>query len=279
LIGLGREVIRRFSEDEGFLLASALSFGVVLCLAPFTLILFSAAGFLLESREISEYVSDSATIILPAYGRQLAEFLVVLTKERAVTGLVGAVSLAVFASHVFSLTRRVLNRAFRISDRRGLMQTFALDVLSVLLVGAVVVVVALTTMVLVAVRALAHSVLPLPPMTGVSRGLSILAVYVLATTTLILVYRTFPNTRVAGRAATVAAVTVTALWELARLGFATYVHTSGVYGRFYGSFGIWIAGLVWIYYSSSIFVLGAELAAVLNQSNTPWRSRGAPRAR
>ena len=66
MIGLVREVVRRFAEDEGLLLASALSFGVVLCLAPFTLILFSAAGFLLESKEISEYVSGSANIILPA---------------------------------------------------------------------------------------------------------------------------------------------------------------------------------------------------------------------
>ena len=247
------------------LLASALSFGVVLCLAPFTLILFSAAGFLLGSKEISEYVSGSANIILPAYGRQLGEFLVVLTKERAVTGIVGAVSLAVFSSQLFSLTRRVLNRAFRVREPRGLVHTFALDVLSVLLVGAVVIVVALITMVLVAVRALAQSVLPLPPMSGLSRGLSVLAIYALATMTLILVYRTFPSTPVAARAAAIAAVTVTALWEIARLAFATYVHTSGVYGRFYGSFGIWIAGLVWIYYSSSIFVLGAELAAVLNR--------------
>jgi len=277
LIGLVREVIRRFAEDEGLLLASALSFGVVLCLAPFTLILFSAAGFLLESREISDYVSDSATIILPAYGRQLAEFLVVLTKERAVTGIVGAVSLAVFASQLFSLTRRVLNRAFRVREPRGLVHTFALDVLSVLLVGGVVIVMALVTMVLVAVRALAQSVLPLPPMSGLSRGLSVVVIYALATTTLILVYRTFPSTPVAGRAAAIAAVTVMALWEMARLAFATYMHTSGVYGRLYGSFGIWIAGLVWIYYSSSIFVLGAELAAVLNRSTPSGAPSGLPR--
>lgn len=265
MIALAREAVRRFSEDEGFLLASALSFGVVLCLAPFALIFFSAAGFLLESEEISEYVYDSATIFLPAYGRELAELFVLLTQQRAVTGLVGAISLAVFASHVFSLTRSVLNRAFRVRQPRGLVRTVALDVLSVLLVGAVVIVVALTTIVLVAVRDLAHSVLPLPRITGLGRVLSLVAVYALGATTLLLVYRTFPSTRVPRHAATVAAVTVTVLWELARLAFATYVHTSGVYGRFYGSFGILIAGLVWIYYSSAIFILGAELAAVLTE--------------
>jgi len=265
-----RHVVRRFSEDEGFVLASALSFGVVLCLPPFTLIFFSFAGFLLGSKEIAAYVSDSATLILPAYGRQLAEFIVVLTKERAVTGIVGAVSLAIFASHVFSLTRRVLNRAFRVAQPRGLVHAFALDVVSVLLVGGVVVVVVIIIIVLVAVRNLAQSVLPIPPITGLRRALSYLTVYALAATTLVLVYRTFPNTRVAARAATIAAVTVTVLWELARLAFATYIHTSGVYGRFYGSFGIWIAALVWIYYSSVLFVLGAELAAVLGPRGQPW---------
>jgi membrane protein len=55
------------------------------------------------------------------------------------------------------------------------------------------------------------------------------------------------------------------LWELARLAFSTYIHTSGVYGRIYGSFGIWIAALIWLYYSSSIFIFGAELAAVLTE--------------
>src|SRR5713101_43815 len=81
LPGLGdlREVVRRFFQDERFLLASALSFDVILCLAPFTLILFSVAGFLLASSEITEYVLASATVVVTAYARQLAEFLVVLT--------------------------------------------------------------------------------------------------------------------------------------------------------------------------------------------------------
>lgn len=259
-----REVIRRFSQDDGFLLASALSFGVVLCLAPFTLIVFSLAGFLLTSGEIATYVLDSVTIVVPAYGHQIAQFIVLLTKERATTGLVGVASLAIFASNVISVTRSVLNRAFRVSGPSGLIRAFALNVVSVLLVGGVMVAVALALLVLVAVRDIAQALLPLlPPLTGLRRNLSLAAIYALGTSMLFLVYRTLPSTRVPGRVAAVAAVTVTVLWELARLAFATYVHTSGGYGRFYGSFGIWVGGLVWIYYSSTIFVLGAELAAVL----------------
>jgi uncharacterized BrkB/YihY/UPF0761 family membrane protein len=37
----------------------------------------------------------------------------------------------------------------------------------------------------------------------------------------------------------------------------------GTYGSLYGSFGAGVAALVWIDYSAAIFVLGAELAAVV----------------
>jgi membrane protein len=265
--------VRRFSEDEGFLLASALSFGLLLCVAPFTLILFSAAGFLLESDEIATWVFDSASLLVPAYGREIGEFLVLVTKERAVTGVVGAASLAIFASHVFSLTRTVLNRAFRVTEPRGLIHAIAIDVVAVLLVGGVVVAIAVAGIALVAVRSLAHTILPLPPITLLHQGLSLVGIYLLGMVVLFLVYRTFPSTRPSGKAAAVAAVIVTGLWEVARFAFSVYVHQSGVYGRLYGSFGIGIAALVWIYYSSALFVLGAELAAVLTARDRAVRRR------
>lgn len=258
-----RQVVNRFFEDGGLLLASALSFGIVLCLAPLTLIIFSVAGFLLSSDEIATYVFDSASLFLPAYVGPLAEFLVLLTKQKAITGLVGAAGLAIFASNVFSLIRQVLNRSFRVRDPRGIITGFAFNVLLVLLVGAVVVVVALTIVLLVAVRDLARTILPFPPLAGLWRGLSLAAIYSLGTIMLFIVYRMFPDAPVRARVAAIAAVTVTVMWELARLAFSAYVQAFGVYGQIYGSFGIWIAGLVWIYYSSIIFVLGAELAAVL----------------
>lgn len=218
---------------------------------------------------------DTVSLIIPMYGGQLAEFLVLLTRERAVTGLVGTLSLAVFASNVFSLIRMVLNRAFRVKAR-GLIHGFAFDVLAVLILGAVVVILALTTVVLVAVHDLAQHALPLPPLVGLRHGLSLAAIYALGMSMLFVIYRTFPNTRVASRAAAIAAVAVTVLWELARMAFATYVESSGVYGRIYGSFGIFVAALVWIYYSSVIFVLGAELAAVLTERDARHRAIPSP---
>lgn len=60
-------------------MASALSFSALLCLAPLTLILFSVAGYLMESDRIAKYLFDAATLLIPAYGRELGEFFSFLT--------------------------------------------------------------------------------------------------------------------------------------------------------------------------------------------------------
>jgi len=140
-----RGAVRRFLDEQGFLLASALSFAFVLCLLPLTLILLSVAGFLLESDAVAEYLFDTVTLLFPAYGAQLVEFLVLLITERAVTGVLGAAGLLVFASQLFSLTRSVMNRAFRAGVPRGLIHGFAFDLLAVLLGSALVVGFALET--------------------------------------------------------------------------------------------------------------------------------------
>src|SRR2546426_1808863 len=87
LLAALRTIPARFFRDQGFLMASAISFVALLCLAPLVLILFSLAGYLMESDKIADYLFDAATVLLPAYGRELGEFFSFLTRERAVAGL------------------------------------------------------------------------------------------------------------------------------------------------------------------------------------------------
>jgi uncharacterized BrkB/YihY/UPF0761 family membrane protein len=93
--------------------------------------LFSLAGYLLESDRIADYLFDAATLLIPAYGRELGEFFSFLTRERAVAGLVGILSWMIFATQFFSMMRTVLNRIFRAPARRGIVHGFAVDLLMV----------------------------------------------------------------------------------------------------------------------------------------------------
>jgi uncharacterized BrkB/YihY/UPF0761 family membrane protein len=52
-------VTRRFFGHDGFLLAGALSFSFLLCLAPLALLLVSGVGFLLQSDEAAAAVMET----------------------------------------------------------------------------------------------------------------------------------------------------------------------------------------------------------------------------
>ncbi len=260
-----RGVVSRFHEDQGFLLAAALSFMLLLCLAPLALILFSIAGFLLESDEIAEYLFDAATLLFPAYSYQLAEFLAILTRERLVTGFLGVGSWAIFATQLFSLGRTVMNRAFRMPARRGFLHGFAVDLLAVITVGSLAIAFAVAIVIVVALGDIAVQMFPgwLASSKTLRRLVSLPLMYAAGLGLLFFVYRTLPNTRVPARPAVIATLAVAVAWEVARWAFTAYIGIFGTYGKLYGSFGIGVAALVWIYYSSTIFVFGAELAALL----------------
>ena len=260
-----RALVPKFRQDQGFLMASAMSFVALLCLAPLALILFSLAGFLMESDEIAEYLFDAATLLLPAYGYELAEFLTILARERAVTGLLGVLGWAVFATQFFSLTRTVLNRAFGVRARRGVLHGFALDLLAVTLAGLLATGFAVVVALLEVLGEAVGRFMPLPALSPatVRQILKLPLIYVTGLAGLFFVYRTMPNTRGPARAAAIATLAVAVAWEAARWAFTAYVGMFGTYGRLYGSFGVGVAALVWIYYSATIFVLGAELAALL----------------
>ncbi len=259
-----RAAAHRFGLDQGFVLASALSFAFLCCLAPLALILFSVAGFLLESEEIAEYILESASLFVPAYGDELTEFLKLLMQERTVTGLVGAVSMAITVSRLFALTRTVVNRAFRVTVHRGPIQGFLFDLFAVVVVGSLMVAYTVALVILPALGDFAARLAPVPlPDLPLKWIVSVALVYLVGGGLLFFVYRAFPNTWVPVRAAVTATVTVAVLWVVAGRAFGAYVAWFGFYGKLYGSFGIGVAVLIWIYYSTTIFIFGAELAAVV----------------
>jgi membrane protein len=58
-------------------------------------------------------------------------------------------------------------------------------------------------------------------------------------------------------------------WILASVAFFLYVSNFSSYGATYGAFAGAVILLVWLYLSSSVMLLGAELNAVIDLRRTP----------
>jgi membrane protein len=270
--------VRRFLAHHGFVLAGALSYSLLVCLAPLVLLLFSATGFVLTSDQFTEYILDVATRLFPGSGEDVRDLLALLTRERRVTGLLGAAGLLLGSTQLFSLARTVTNTAFEAPAGGSAVRGFALDVLLVGVLGLVGVAVAIALVLVVTLADLIHQMLPGLPISGWIRLAGAGLLYAALLLLLYLVYRVSPSVRVPAASAAVATLAVAALWELARWLLTTYVALFARYGRLYGSLGVAVAALVWIYYSAALFVLGAEVAAVMTSDLSSRRRRGSPGA-
>ena len=208
-----------------------------------------------------------ATSLLPGYREEILGVLDLMNRERRVTGTLGAVGLAVFATPLFALTRTAANAAFGVQRARGLVHGFAFDLAALAVVGLLAIAVAFALVLLATLSDLAAGVgVPTVVLSSVwVRALAPSLLYAALLGLLFFVYRTFPNTAVSTRAAVIATLVVGTLWEIVRLGFATYLTSFGTYGKLYGSFGVLAATFAWIYYSATVFVFGAGLTAVLTE--------------
>jgi len=82
--------------------------------------------------------------------------------------------------------------------------------------------------------------------------------------TFTVVYGIVPNIPIPWRTAAIAGATAGLLWEVAKRLYTSYLLAHGAaYDQLYGPIGSIIGLVIWIYYSSVILVLGAELASVL----------------
>ncbi|MBM4315050.1 MAG: YihY/virulence factor BrkB family protein [Deltaproteobacteria bacterium] len=80
-----------------------------------------------------------------------------------------------------------------------------------------------------------------------------------------LVYKIIPDKDVHFKSALQAALFTSLLWEIAKHLFTWYVVNLAAYSIVYGSLSTLVVFVVWVYYSSTILIVGGELAYFLEE--------------
>jgi membrane protein len=168
-----------------------------------------------------------------------------------------------------------MNIAWGVEEKRG----FIKRTLIALAIVAGLVIAILAAGLAISAVSLIESVLP--ALGGVAHVLLQILSFVLAAGVVILmlavVYRYAPDRPNAKWAwVTPGSIVAAVVWALATVGFAFYVANFGSYNATYGALGAVIVFLTWLYLTSYIILLGAEMNAVLEQEVAQAPQEGQP---
>jgi membrane protein len=82
-----------------------------------------------------------------------------------------------------------------------------------------------------------------------------------------ILYFSVPTKKLGKRAILVSSLWAAILWEAAKQLFGYYIYNFGALGRIYGTYALVVVVAFWIYYSSIVFIIGAEIGRLYYERN------------
>ncbi len=255
---IGRSVLD-FFRDNGLMLAGSMSYFTMMALVPLCLFLVTLFGYFLgHYPEFYKFFLAKLTGFFPAVTQNITDDL---TKIISYKGL-GKFSLllyGVLSFQVFASMETALNTIFKVKKRRNFLVSIVVSLVVVTLIIAL-----LTT------SFAAASVIPLlktigSDLSGMKLGrlttflLQFVLPFVLVLVSIMLLYIVVPKTRVSVSSALRGAFFSAVMLELAKHAFTWYVINVAQFGKIYGPLTAFVMFLLWMFYSSVIFLIGAEI--------------------
>lgn len=268
-----RKLFKRIDENHMYLAAGGIAYSILLSAIPFVLLVFSILGNIInpETIEIQLKTLIDTVIPYPQYSDYTMQFIMSRITEviqyKTITAYLGAFGLLFTSTWLFSSMRTTLNGIFKVTENKNafiaLLRDFGMVVLLIILL-------AFSTFILPVLNVLTNAAeysnlfkaFQLNELIDVLFSIgSIVILYIL----FFLFYYLIPYENLGKRVPAVAAFWATLLWELAKTGFGYYVSNFLSSGKLYGAFILIVVIIFWIFYSSILFVLGAEIGQLYRE--------------
>jgi membrane protein len=264
--GLLWPALRKFNDDNGFFLSSGIAFNILINLIPFILLLLALVGtYLYNDQEVLNHIRAYLRNVAPTLDPKIIGNLMDLIESRQIVGILGFAGLLWFSTWVFGSLRIALNIVFRVEKSRGMLRGIGIDLLMILLAGILLLVSMILSPVVTFLQGYQGQIsVAIGP--TIQWILKYLLPFFLTYCLFFLIYKIIPHKKVHFTPALQAALFASLLWELAKHLFAWYVVHLAQYSFFYGSLSTLVIFVLWVYYSSTILVVGGEFAYFLEEN-------------
>jgi membrane protein len=266
-------------EDNISFLAGGVAFNLLLTVVPFTLLLLSGLGYVLNesAEQQSSTVWGFIDNLMPPHAETsnapLHKLLDDVIKARGSVGLFGAIAFIWFSTRLFGTLRTVLGEVFDIEQ--------GLDVIKGKLFDIKITIVSTVLFVLYAVVS-AYFKIASTKALGALRAVGIRSSFriqleywlgniialMFITGMFFALYKFLPTRKIRWQPALVGALFTSVLFEVAKQLFTTYIGSFNPGTLYAGTLYAIVIVVFWVYYAALIFILGGEVGQVYELRRT-----------
>lgn len=262
------QAYKLFNKNHGWFLGAALAFYSLLAGIPLLFLILSFLGSVLDTSEdlfpkIVVYLKD----IMPVYSPEIINSLHSLVNNCSKIGLLGLLILILVADGLLGALEYILNHLFEIEQRRKFLHAKLVNAL-VFTGGGLAFVVSLFIRAQKEV-AEAYGLKFFKPavvdlfVNNLFLGHILHWLILVAVTSSL--YLIIPRSHPSFKNALIGGTFCTMLWKLSEYVFIWYIKNISIVNLIYGSLGTVIFLLIWVYYSTCLFLFSGQLVFVLHQ--------------
>lgn len=251
--------IADFYRDGGLMLAGSISYFSMMAFIPFCLLLVAIFGYFLgEDRELLAFFSERLISYFPDTTSGITRELEKIISYKGL-GSFSLILYCILSFELFSSMETAINIIFKTKAKRHFIASVFLSVIMITLIISLIVI-SFSAASTISVFQTYKKFFRLIEISGITRfAVSFILPLILMLFTVTALYILLPKKKIRLSHAFSGALFATTLFEAAKYLFTVYVMKLVHLGTIYGSLSAFVIFLLWLFYSSCIFLIGAEM--------------------
>ena len=271
-----KKIWQSFNEDKAMRLASSIAFSTIFSIAPLFIVLIAIVGWIIglqngghghtqAENAMLEQVSRGAGKGTADSIRQIVAASFNKPRQGLIAQIIGWIAFIFGATALFSSLQDSLNAIWHVESTKGGWRQMVRDRIAsfgmILVVGFLLLVTFVSNAAIAFLGAHVLSQIPLVSNPAVLSIINQVISVLVVTVIFALIYKILPDVTIQWRDVWVGAAVTAVLFVIGEAVISFYLAFAGVASA-YGAAGSLLVGLLWIYYSAIILLLGAEFTKV-----------------
>ncbi len=261
---------RGWFDDDAMSLGAAIAFYTIFSLAPTAILVTALAGLAFGEAAAQGALVEQLSRLIGPEPAQTVQGLIASAGNRQTgvwASVVGVATIVVGATTVFAELQTALNRVWKAEPPTESTVTWLVTVrlkalALIAAIGFLLIVSLVVSAALAVFGAWVGRYLPaLPTLLWI---VDVVTSWMVLTVLFALIYRVLPDTRIPWMDVWFGAAITALLFAVGKFLIGFYLGTSGV-ATVYGAAGSFVLVLLWVYYSASIFLFGAEITRAYSE--------------